>query len=108
MEALKIRAWTMTDRTTTDEFRRSQVKQHRPQFLRVAASYLGCQHDTARICRGAVAAERRRLLSIDISCSRGAQQQTRRKPLPLAIDGTDRRTDGRSTVSIDPASHSTQ
>jgi len=30
---------------------------------------------------------------------RGAQQQTRRTPLLLSIDGTDRQTDGRSTVS---------
>jgi len=29
-------------------------------------------------------------LSIDISCPRGAQQQTRRPPLLLSIDGTDR------------------
>jgi len=28
----------------------------------------------------------------------GAQQQTRRTPLLLSIDGTDGRTDGRSTV----------
>jgi len=39
------------------------------------------------------AAERRRLLSVDISCPRGAQQQTRRTPLLLSIDGTDRRMD---------------
>jgi len=31
----------------------------------------------ARTCCGAVAAERRRLLSVDISCPRGDQQQTR-------------------------------
>jgi len=31
-------------------------------------------------------------LSIDISCPQGAQQQTRRPPLLLSIDGTDRRT----------------
>jgi len=37
------------------------------------------------------AAERRRLLSVDISCPLGAQQQTRRTP--LSIDGTDRRMD---------------
>jgi len=50
--------------------------------------------------RPAFAAERRRVLSIDISCLRGAQQQTRRTPrLLLSIDGTDRRTDGRWTVS---------
>ena len=45
------------------------------------------------------AAERRHLLSIDISCLYGAQQQTRRTPLLLLIDGTDRRTDGHATVS---------
>jgi len=38
----------------------------------------------------ASAAERRRLLSIDISWPRGAQQQTRRTP--LSIDETDRQT----------------
>jgi len=41
----------------------------------------------------AFAAERRRLLSMDISGPRGAQQQTGRTPLLLSIDGTDRRTD---------------
>jgi len=37
----------------------------------------------------------------------GAQQQTRRTPLPLSNDGTDRRTDGRRTpdLYIDPAAH---
>jgi len=46
----------------------------------------------------AFAAERRRLLSTDISCPRGAQQQTGRTPLLLSIDGsgTDRRTDRRT------------
>jgi len=41
----------------------------------------------------AFAVQRRRLLSSDISCLRGAQQQTRRTPLLLSIEGTDRRTD---------------
>ena len=36
-------------------------------------------------------------LSIDIFCSHGAQQQTRRRPLLLSIDGTDGRTDARSS-----------
>jgi len=49
----------------------------------------------------AFAAERRRLLhgartypqlSIDIFCAQGAQQQTRRPPPLLSIDGTDRQT----------------
>jgi len=44
----------------------------------------------------AFAAERRRLLSIDISRPRGAQQQTCRLSLLLLIDGTDRRTDIRA------------
>jgi len=35
-------------------------------------------------------------LSIDICCLQGAQQQTRRTPLLLSIDGKDRRTDGRT------------
>ena len=43
---------------------------------------------------GAVAAERRRLLLVDISCSPGAQQQTR-WPALLTINA-DRRTDGRT------------
>jgi len=34
-------------------------------------------------------------LSIDISCTQGAQQQTHRTPLQLPIDGTDRQTDAR-------------
>jgi len=52
----------------------------------------------------AFAAERRRLLSIDISWQRGAQQQTRRTPLLLSIDGTDGQTDGRTLDRfIDPA-----
>jgi len=38
---------------------------------------------------GCVAAERRRLLSVDISSLHGAQQQTRRRPTLLSIDGTD-------------------
>ena len=56
----------------------------------------------------AFAAERRRLLSTDISCPRGAQQQTGRTPLLLSIDGsgTDRRTDGRTLDRfIDVAPH---
>ena len=36
------------------------------------------------------------LLSIDISCPRGAQQQTRRTLLQRSIDRTDGRTDGRT------------
>ena len=54
-----------------------------------------------------------RLLSVDISCSRDAQQQTRCTPLLLSIDGTDNvRTDGktdRQTLDsfIDPAPDTT-
>jgi len=44
----------------------------------------------------AFAAERRRLLSIDIYCRLDAQQQTRRMPLLLSINGTDGRADGRT------------
>jgi len=44
-------------------------------------------------CCTALAA--RSQLSIDICCLQGAQQQTRRTPLLLSIDGKDRRTDGR-------------
>jgi len=53
------------------------------------ASPVGCQHDAIHICCWAPSP----LLSIDISCLRGAQQQTRRTPkLLLSIDSTDRRT----------------
>jgi len=66
-----------------------------------SASYLGRQHDTARICCwapccGAVAAECRCPLLSIVSCPHGAKQQTHRTPLLLSIDGTDRRTDGRT------------
>jgi len=68
-----------------------------------SASYVGGQRDTAHICCwasccGAVAAEHRRLLSIDISSLRplGAQQQTHRTPLLRSIDRWDRQTDGRT------------
>jgi len=44
----------------------------------------------------ASAAERRRLLSVDITCPRDAPQQTRRTPLLLSIDGTDGRTHRRA------------
>jgi len=45
-------------------------------------------------------------LSTDIACPQDAQQQTRRKPLVLSIDGTDRRTDGHTpSLHIDPAAH---
>jgi len=40
------------------------------------------------------------LLSIDISCRRGAQQQTRRMLLLLSIDGIDRQTDRRRTLDV--------
>ena len=67
-----------------------------------SASYVGCQRDAARICcrapcvmttAGAVATERLRLVSLSISCPRSAQQQTRRRPLLLSMDGKDRQTD---------------
>jgi len=54
----------------------------------------------SRQAAGIVAAERRRLLAIEIFCLRGAQQQTRRTLLLLlSTERTDGRTDGRSTVS---------
>jgi len=66
-----------------------------PLLLNLAAAGTRCQ---------------RSQLSIDISCPLGAQQQTRRPPLLLSIDGTDRRMDGRTdrrTLDrfIDPAAH---
>jgi len=65
-------------------------------------SYVGCQRDAARICcrapcvmptAGAVAIERLRFLSLSISCPRSTQQQTRRGPLLLSMDGKERQTD---------------
>jgi len=55
----------------------------------------------------AFAAERRRLLPIHISYPHGAQQQTRRTPLLLSIDGKDGQTDGRRTLDrfVNPAQH---
>jgi len=44
-------------------------------------------------------AARRPQLLIDISCPQGAQHQTRRTPLLLSINGTDRGTDGHPTVT---------
>ena len=44
--------------------------------------------------------------SIDISCPPGPQQQTRRTLVQRSIDGTDRRTDGRTLYRhADPAAH---
>jgi len=48
---------------------------------------------SAGACSTAPAA--RSQLSIDISCPQGAQQQTRRPPLLLLIDGTGRQKEGR-------------
>jgi len=57
-----------------------------------------------RAASAPAAGTRRRQLSIDISYPQNAQQQTRRQPLLLSIDGTDRRTYGRTLDRfIDPA-----
>jgi len=52
----------------------------------------------------------RRQLSIDISCPQDAQQQTRRPPLLLPIDGTDRRSDRQTDARPfhRPCSHTMQ
>ena len=71
-----------------------------------SASPPGCQRGTARIyfgtrlqqVRGASAG---RQLSTDISCSQGAQQQTRRPSLLLSIEGTDGQTVGRTDRHTD-------
>ena len=70
------------------------------------ASYVGCQHDTARICAGACCTAHLQLVRDtgargyrSISPTHMAlkpcanQQQTLSTPLLLSIDGTDRRTD---------------
>jgi len=59
---------------------------------------------SATPCCGTITAGRPPL-SIDISCPQSAQQQTRRPPLLLSIDGTDRRTPDRY---LDPAPHTIQ
>jgi len=46
--------------------------------------------------RGTHVPRQQQLLSIDVSCPHGAQQQTRRQLLLLLIDETDKRTDGRA------------
>jgi len=72
----------------------------------VICPYLLLSAVLRRRCCGAVAAERPRLLLIDIFCRRGTQQQTCRTPLLLLMDGTDRQTDGRTLDHvIDPAPH---
>ena len=67
-----------------------------------SASHGDCKPDTVRICFCCPVLRRRCCpappLSIDISCTRGAQQQTRRTPLLRSIDGTDRQTDGRTDI----------
>jgi len=52
----------------------------------------------ARVAAPLLMGVRRLPLSIDISCPHGAQQQTRRTAQLQSNDGTDGRTDGRSTV----------
>jgi len=67
------------------------------------SSSVGCQRDATSICCWAPApAARRTQLSIDISRPQSTRQQTRRLPLLLSIDGTDRQTLDRY---IDPAQH---
>jgi len=59
--------------------------------------------DTCICCLVPAPAAWRQQLSIDISCPKGAQQQTRQPPLLLWINGTDR---GRMLdCYIDPAPH---
>ena len=61
-----------------------------------SASYLGCQRDSARICCWAPCCD---ASAPERTCSwyatQDSQQQTRRPPLLLSVDWTDRRTDGR-------------
>ena len=67
---------------------------HIPQKTTLcSASYVGCQRNPARICcRGLCYWP-----AIDRCLLRaGPQQQTRRRPLLVSIDGTGRRTDGRT------------
>ena len=74
------------------------------------ASSIGSQHDAACFCCGAPAPPAGRYRSVTgTRRSQGAQQQTNRTRQLTSIDGTDRRTDGRTTDScIDPTPHVTR
>ena len=72
----------------------SNDKQHRARWLLFSlAPRLSTWH-----CPHLLQSDGGRLLSIDISCPRGAQQQTRRTQLLLSIDGTDKQTDRRTVA----------
>ena len=68
-----------------------------PHRNKCPASSLGCQHDTARICCGAIAAERRCCRSIYFPARRSAAKPPH---TAAAVDRWDRRTqrDGRSAL----------
>jgi len=69
----------------------------RYRYRSVLSLLVGSQHDSIRVyCWMPAPAAQRPQLSIDISSPQGAQQQTRRPPLLLSIEGTERRTDGRT------------
>jgi len=70
-----------------------------------SASCVGCKRGSARIfcraprCDAAAVGSPVPPLSIDVFRPSGAQQQTRRKTRLRSQDGTDRQTEGRTTVS---------
>ena len=67
--------------------------------VNMALPAFAAERRAAAPCCGAVAAGLPAPAAVDrYLCPRGAQQQTRRKPLPRSNDGTDRRTDGNPTV----------
>ena len=69
--------------------------------VNVALPAFAAERRAAPPCCGAFAAGR----PIDISCTRGAQQQTRRAPLLRPNYGTDRQMDAHPHRYVDPAPH---
>jgi len=68
-------------------------------------SNIGGSRPLQPLRRWRLCARRYRLIAAGAAAGAGAQQQTRRPPLLLSIDGTDRRTDWRRTIT---APHSTR
>ena len=68
-------------------------------FIGISRGLLRQGTKETRCCAPLLLGARRPPLSIDLSCLRGAQQQTRRTLLQRSIDETDRQTDGRTADS---------
>jgi len=88
---------TRTVGLCTRTFTKHVRVQPRPSAVNVTLPAFANERRAAALLllSASAAGTRRRQLSIDISCPRGAQQQTCRPPLLLSTDVTDRRTDAR-------------